>query len=180
MSQRRFTTWVRDFGAGAVALAAIGLAVWEGWENRVHNRLSVVPKLDGTRDFDMLEQRFSLNMISSGLGPAVVRDSWLYVDGKRIFASSQDGEFPWRGAYELFPSGFDVIDDYFGAGHYMTPGNKYRFLEVVKRAETPRDAGFRDVANRIDIVTCYCSVYGDSCRIEHIGLNAVAAPECDD
>lgn len=45
------TRSIQELGAGLVALAAIGLAVWEGWENRTHDRLSVLPKLDGVRSF---------------------------------------------------------------------------------------------------------------------------------
>lgn len=180
MSRRTSIAWVRDFGAGAVALAAIGLALWEGWENRLHNRLSVVPKLDAVRNFDMVTQRFELKFVSSGLGPAVIENSWLYVDGKLIHDSYSDGEFPWRGAYEVFPSGFSTSDDYFGTGHYMTPGNSYDFLVWEKRPDTPRLDVFRESANRVDVVICYCSVYGDSCQIEHAGVSEIPLPSCGD
>lgn len=56
--------WLRRSGAAIVAVAAVALATWEGLENRRHNRLSVVPKLDAVRDFDMLEQTFAFGFSS--------------------------------------------------------------------------------------------------------------------
>lgn len=178
MAQRGATSWVREFAAGAVALAAILLAVWEGWENRTHNRLSVKPKLDAQRNFDMQDQTFELLVVSSGLGPAVVNDTWLYLDGDVIYRGSVADELPWRKMYGTFGREFSVSDAYYGPGHYMTPGDSYRFLHVELRPDAPRDDDFRDTANRIDVVVCYCSVYGDRCQIEHVGLNEVPLPHC--
>ena len=71
---RSAARWFAHAAPGLVAPAAIGLALWEGYENRQHNRISVVPKLDGVRDVDMTAQSFELALLSRGLGPAVVTD----------------------------------------------------------------------------------------------------------
>ena len=89
----------------AVAIAAILLSVWEGMENRRHNRLSVLPHLDAnelsirnaspvTNDgFPFLQNKDSLYAISyllenSGLGPAVIKTSWCLRAGKLFMMRS--------------------------------------------------------------------------------------------
>lgn len=94
--------WLRGAAAGIVALAAVGLAVWEGLENRRHNRLSVVPNVDAARDFDMREQTFSFGLLSSGLGPALIRDLRIYLDGERVYDRDPDGQFAWAKVYPIF------------------------------------------------------------------------------
>ena len=107
---RSAARWFAHAAPGLVAPAAIGLALWEGYENRQHNRI-VVPKVDGARDFDLTAQSFELALLSSGLGPAVVTDLILFGDGESVHEGSSDAEYPWLGAYRAFDTGnFDVMD----------------------------------------------------------------------
>lgn len=166
--------WFAQAAPGLVALAAIGLALWEGFENRQHNRMSVVPKLDGARDFDMTAQSFELALLSNGLGPAVVTDLVLFVDGEPVHEGSSDAEYPWLTAFRVFDSGsFDVMDSYYSAGQFLIPGERYHLFSVRRMKSAPKMEGFRDAANRIDAVVCYCSVYDDQCDAHHFGLAEV-------
>lgn len=91
-----------------VALAAILLSVWEGLENRRHNRLSVLPHLepfeaDYTSDtpinikyFRLLSNMDSLHALSyglenSGLGPAVIENVVVFKDNQLIYDARQPG-----------------------------------------------------------------------------------------
>lgn len=57
-----------------IAVAAIGLAVWEGVESRRHNRLTVKPRIAGEihAGRDGAGEYVTLSIESTGLGPAVI------------------------------------------------------------------------------------------------------------
>ena len=73
-----------------VALAAIGLSIWEGRENRLHNRLSVMPhleRIESTLRKGLADSTFSVKyaMYNSGLGPAVLHDVLVYKNDSLLF-----------------------------------------------------------------------------------------------
>ena len=174
-----FFRWIAKSGAGIVAVAAVGLAVWEGFENRRHNRLSVVPNIDAVRDFDMLAQTFALGLVSSGLGPAVVQDVRLYLDGELKFDRNSTGEYPWSEFFVLFKGmKLELWDDYLEHGKYLIPGERYNLLWTEGSEDAVRVDDFRDRVNRISISICYCSVYGDQCATEVLGIVDVDPGQC--
>jgi hypothetical protein len=176
---RRVLRTSRRLGAAVIALAAVSLTVWEGLENRRHNHLSVVPKIDAYRDRDMLVQRFELILASTGLGPAVVRDLRLYLDGVLIHDRTSDAGLAWQAAYPVFRDlPVDVTDAWFEPGDFLVPGEKYSLLRVERRRQADRITDFEGLTNRIDIAICYCSVYGDQCAIERLGTHDVVPPPC--
>lgn len=71
-----------------VALAAIGLSVWQGYEFRMHNRLSVLPQLEPSMSTinvpgDTMFVRYEV--ANTGLGPAVLANVVVFYDGERIY-----------------------------------------------------------------------------------------------
>ena len=177
--KRSYAQGLSQAGAGIVAIAAILLAVWEGFENRRHNRLSVVPKVDAVRDFDMLEQTFSLGFISAGLGPAVVKNLCFYVDGEKFHDADSDTQYPWSAGYQLFRGrNFDIYDASYQRGQFLVPGNRYLLLQGELREGAERSTDFRDQVNRINVVVRYCSVYDDQCSVEQLGVTLVDNSTC--
>jgi hypothetical protein len=171
--------WVGQSGAAIIAISAVSLAIWEGFENRRHNRLSVIPKVDAARDFDMLAQTFSFGFISAGLGPAVVQNLCFYVDGEKFYDNQSDVQYAWSGAYTLFRGRkFDIYDASYRRGQYLIPGNRYLLLSGELREGAERSEDFREQANRINAVVRYCSVYGDQCETEQLGVTAVDVMTC--
>jgi hypothetical protein len=165
----RFVKSLAQYGAAIIAIAAVGLAVWEGFENRRHNRLSVVPNIDTVRDFDMRAQTFTFSLLSSGLGPAVVQDVRLYVDDELVFDKNSSHEYAWSAIYPLFRGkGLDIWDSYYDAGQFLLPGERYDLLKVERREGAEPVENFREIADRINVVVCYCSVYGDQCAQEQL------------
>jgi len=176
---RSFLQASRQLGAGIIALAAVGLAVWEGLENRIHNHLSVIPKIDAYRNRDMLAQNFELILASNGLGPAVVRNLQVYLDGTLIHDGTSAGELAWQAAYPVFRDlPVDVTDAYYMPGDFLVPGERYPLLRVERHADAPRIDHFGELTNRIDVVICYCSVYGDQCATEQLGSSDLTPPSC--
>ena len=60
-------TWV-ILAEGVIALSALGLAIFEGYQTRKHNRVSVRPKIH--IKFTTENGIFTLSLINGGLGPA--------------------------------------------------------------------------------------------------------------
>lgn len=90
-----------------VALTAIGLSIWQGYENRTHNRLSVVPNLESNEYginrafvdplsgeyYPLLQNEDSLYAVSyslknTGLGPAVIQNLLAFRDNEKVFDAS--------------------------------------------------------------------------------------------
>lgn len=172
--------WIAQAGAGIVALAAVGLAIWEGLENRRHNRLSVMPNVDAVRDFDMRAQTFSFGFLSSGLGPAVVKDLQLYLDDTMIYDRNSEHEYAWSDVYPVLRGkNLDVWDAYYQEGQFLMPGARYDLLRAEPReGEFELIDNFREMADRISIVICYCSVYGDQCDSEVLGVRDMDRGVC--
>jgi hypothetical protein len=179
-STRRDRRWLRQIAPGAVALAAILLAVWEGFENRRHNRLSVVPNVDASRNFDMRGQKFDMGLLSSGLGPAVVQDLRIFVDGRMVYDKHSEHDFAWTEIFPLYRGkNMDIWDDYHVEGEFLIPGQRYDLFRVEPRGpDVAHIENFRELADRISVVLCYCSIYGDQCATETVGVHDVDEGAC--
>ena len=78
-----------------VSMAALGLAVYEGWAARKHNRLSVLPYLTTMLRFykDPLHPLIGLYLVNTGLGPGKIRDLIIETeDGSQFKGSHQSLE----------------------------------------------------------------------------------------
>ena len=80
---------VVSLSAIIIAIASIVVTIWQGIENRNHNRLSVRPKLE--INFQLTKDNFGYILKNNGLGPAVITDKKLFVDGKEISYSGFSG-----------------------------------------------------------------------------------------
>lgn len=151
-----------------IAVAAIGLAVWEGIENRRHNRLSVQPRLDGGieagRDGNGEYMRMAVE--SSGLGPAVIDAFRVYFDGEIQDSSSTASGRRWEKVTDAMSAeGVQIHARAFGSGHYFPTGREYVLFEARRLGAS--SSGVQTMSNLLDrlaIQICYCSVYGTDCE----------------
>lgn len=79
-----------------VALAAIGLSIWESFENRRHNRLSVLPQLEPIQyslnvPGDTMYVRYGAR--NTGLGPAVLQNFVVFRNGEKAFDSAEQDDY---------------------------------------------------------------------------------------
>ncbi len=72
-------TWI-SLASAAVALAALGLTVWEAKANRRHNRLSVAPRLRLDFAVHPENEDVSISLVNAGLGPAIIDSMELMLD----------------------------------------------------------------------------------------------------
>ncbi len=84
-------TWIA-IASAVMAACALGVTVWQGYQNNKHNKMSVRPKLTTLTNFEEIETetKVSYELINAGVGPAIIKDFILFYDGKEI--SKNDGE----------------------------------------------------------------------------------------
>ena len=158
-----------DYLALFVAVLVLFLTVWQGYETRQHNRISVVPKLD----FDINVQSSSNNksisyyVESTGLGPVKIVDFAVFYKYKGKVTQSKDFDYlmkDLRGLNDKLKFNLDLASSDIDVGSFMAPG----VHEVLFKAKVESDTGVSDEINKhvrdtLDIVICYCSVYDDQC-----------------
>jgi hypothetical protein len=81
-SPKSRTEFIVPIVAVAIAFISLGLSIWQGYENRRHNRLSVKPKL--TFDFfkAINDPQIGLVLSNKGTGPALIT-SWKIIVNDR-------------------------------------------------------------------------------------------------
>jgi len=172
-----------------VAVTAIALSVWEGYETRLSNRLAVQPYLEGSSRLLTEDSTYSYTVYvnSDGLGPAVYEKILVY--GPQADSTAQPAVTSTKGdplinlydAPEL-RSRWEETDipqsgffSYFRQGTMQRPGDKETFFQygVEKSELDPEVEGqphmmLRELLNAYSVVICYCSVYGDRCGQTHV------------
>jgi hypothetical protein len=75
-----------DWNAAAVVVAfvALALALWEGFQNRRHNRLSVSPNIILNLDIHFGGQPTIVVLRNAGLGPAQITEMLIATDGEPL------------------------------------------------------------------------------------------------
>lgn len=88
-----FTPEVWIMGASAVvAVCALAVTVWEGFQARKHNKLSVRPLLTSAENSDITRRGmfFSWELINAGLGPAIIKDFIVLFNGKEVSRNNRE------------------------------------------------------------------------------------------
>lgn len=150
-----------------IALAAIGLAIWEGAENRRHNRLSVLPRLGAeiNSGHEGGSEYIRMGVESTGLGPAVIKRFRIYLDGVPQDTVGPAGSSPWQRVIEVFAAeGTSINAHAFGSGYFFPAGRQHVLFEV-RRPDAAAVAGERlsDSLGRVALQVCYCSIYDTDC-----------------
>lgn len=163
-----------------IAFTAIGLAAWEGIENRRHNRLSVLPRLAGQVETgqDTAGEYARMTVESTGLGPAVIRAFRVYLDGALVDTS---GGGRWQEVIaNLSKDGTRISAHAFGRGYYL-PAGRQQLLFEARRPPTVSsgEPALADVSSRLALQICYCSIYETDCDEVLLTTGDVDALECE-
>jgi hypothetical protein len=162
-----------------IAVVAIVLAAWEGLENRRHNRLSVQPRLGGEyssgRQGDSQYVRIAIE--NTGLGPAVIKSFHMYLDGKQVTRGDEEDRNRWNQIIAAVATdGMQVNAHAFGAGYFFPAGRDYLLFEA--RGPKPATGNISDIADRLGIDVCYCSIYGSHCDRVTLATKGVDLEPC--
>ncbi len=174
-----------------VALAAIGLAVWEGYQNRQFFRLSVLPYLEPierTQSETDSTDIVRLAIENTGLGPAVLQNVFYFRDNEKIFEARQpDSSFSlWgemRTALEPLPFGYALGTYSRNAGEMLESGEEHAFIQIVVPEIDTLDRSttsivWDSVFSTRSFVFCYCSVYGTDCDMAYLGAEPPVENAC--
>ncbi len=167
--------------AGSLAVAAILLTVWEGLENRHHNRLSVQPRIDGSSAVSNAEGLWtqSFRFASAGLGPGVVTEFRVYWHAREIWngrsAGSSSG--PWQPILDELSDRFDLTATALAVGSVLRVGQDYDVVVARQRA-AGSITDLLDATGTLGVLLCYCSLYDDQCRATSIGPSPRGPSTC--
>ena len=72
-----------DWAIVFIALIALLLALWEGYQNRRHNKLSMKPNLYFEGHL-VRGEPIGLFLVNGGVGPAIILSARLWLDGVEV------------------------------------------------------------------------------------------------
>ncbi|MGD8779550.1 MAG: hypothetical protein PVH88_11390 [Ignavibacteria bacterium] len=109
-----------------ISLCAFGVAIWQGFITRTHNKLSVRPLLNFSTRFT--EDEFVLKLENQGIGPAIIST----FDIK--FSSSKIGNNPHEIAVKLCEE-LDIIHlgcsiNFPSKNHVLSAGDEYEIFKT--------------------------------------------------
>ncbi len=148
-----------------IAGLALLLTVWQGWQTRKHNRLSVKPLLKIIADerikpsFSNLSpiQQLDLKIINKGLGPAIIKNFILQFDGKELTRNNQ--KFHMDKVREKLRGkvGKDAKLSFLVSDSVMQAGDNTLLLGI--EYDLAKDS--TDGIDKLDILVEYYSIYKD-------------------
>jgi hypothetical protein len=142
--------------AALIAVASLVVSVYEGRETRRHHRLSVRPVLRLEASFHP-GKTSGLRLMNVGLGPAVMTETHLTVDGQPLGPFSESNVNPVRDRLGLVPRPSAVT--YASTAHLESDYDRY--LLSVEGYDRDVHASFRDLLEqRLRLEIRYESLYG--------------------
>ncbi len=156
-----------NIAATTIALAALGLSIYEGRLSRHHDRLSVRPLLDASLRMSPAFERFSLMVVNNGLGPAVVKKWTLLLDKKPY---REQGIENWEQLTEKLGLAGPVNYGYFKPGSILATGQCEELVGYPVGAYSKERADqFRAALVRLTICLQYESMYEEKFTFEFDG-----------
>ena len=166
-----------------VALCAIGLSLWEGYETRRYNRLSVLPRLEPANLFRNEDSLYTIRYAveNTGLGPAVVQNFIVFRDSTGVFdTDTSSGRYSFlriREELEQLPFHVGAFTRAYVAGEMLEAGEEHllidlwipSFDDVDSLDYSPQRRVRDEVLDKRSFVLCYCSVYGEDCGMTFLG-----------
>jgi hypothetical protein len=178
---RRWQDDVVAYGAAVVALAALGVSVWQGILTRDHNRLSVLPVLFAYSDFTLGAEGSGLFIANRGGGPAILNSSTVSLEGKKPQNMTDEG---WQAI--MRDSGMSLkagtISWRFEPGAVIDAHDPILVLRL-DNGETVDELSalkqFVEADLRLEL--CYCSLYRECRRMTYAGdKSAIVPASCPD
>jgi hypothetical protein len=143
-----------------IAFSALGLAVWQGYIARRHNKLSVRPYLTFSSTFLDEEPHFTVDIKNNGLGTAIITDYKVLIDG----ATQEDtGKSYVIGVCRKLqiPNRYSTAGRYFNVGDSISAGESQNVIKIVlnEGAFLDREISYKEL-ERIQFKVKYKCLYG--------------------
>lgn len=161
---------IAGLSSAIIALCALGLTVWQAKIARHHNRLSVTPHLTTWSHRDVTNNRYSIELLNNGIGPALIESFSIHVDGQLI---SGDGlELIEKALKILFPQYQYASWQSFVAKGYMMAEKEVRNLVTIafQGDQIPTPVEVDHTTKRARLLIRYKSIYGDKFTLDSDAL----------
>lgn len=149
---------VTSIASTIIAICALALTVYQTKSSDKHNRLMVTPHISSTTHIDKNTHTLSLHLENNGIGPAIIQEFSIVVDGKQV--KSQDEV---EAAIVLLVKNLP-IDEW---GHesierksFLSAGAKIELVTLVC-TKVPLEALMQSIDPRINVTIEYTSIYGE-------------------
>jgi hypothetical protein len=145
-----------------IAFSALGLATWQGYAARQHNKLSVSPHISFSSVFLDEVPHFSINIKNNGLGTAIISDYKVMLDG--VIQKDTGKRYITEVCRQLdIPQRYTSAGRYFDVGDSVSAGDELNVIRIVlKEGEClDRELAHKEL-KRIQLIVTYKSLYGVS------------------
>ena len=148
-----------------IAVCAIVISIWHGVQTRKHNKLSYRPHLT-TWTHSVGEKGFyAVDIINNGLGPALIEDFVIKVDGEIISGNQTE---PIEKALKIiFPNHKYISQHSFLGKGYSMAAKEKRTIVAVQFTNKPFPApeSVEQAIDRGDVEISYKSFYNETFRL---------------
>lgn len=163
-SKPRYELWL-SICALFVSLFALGVSAWQTYQTQLLARLSAKPYVDFVYQLDLGHERPGLYLVNSGMGPAIIRELELYLDGSRVTTWEDlnnrvmaEKDHPWK-THE--PYWVEI-----GPGTHMKTDERIGIFATLKDNVRDRVSFERLCWRRIGVWARYCSMHGECWEIK--------------
>lgn len=155
-----------------VAIFAFITSVCQAYFTRRHNKLSVKPIL--SVEFNLAyknDDDFGISLKNNGIGPAILKDLKVFVEGKLASNFSRDN---WEKVFELIqiPKNWEPLISCttIKPDYSISAGDKKQLLKINKKGlETNTLEDMRNFLKKLKIQITYESIYGEQWKDEQDG-----------
>lgn len=157
---------IAGIASAVIALCALALTLWQAAVIRSHNKLSVKPHLETWSHTDETNNRYQIDLMNNGIGPALIKSFAIQVDGQTI---SGEGTEPMDKALKiLFPQYSYHSHQAYVVSGYMMSEKENRPLVIIEffGSQLPKLEEVDHATKRARLIIDYESIYGDKDRLD--------------
>ncbi|PSS51672.1 hypothetical protein [Pseudomonas sp. BBP2017] len=153
-------TAVVAFASVFVACVAVRLSARQIKMHEQHNRRMATPHLSAWNSTDVETRSYCFTLENNGLGPAIIREVCLWVDGVQLQGEGPDLlEAASRRLFGAIP--YEQHAEWFIVGEFIPPGKKFNTTTVMLEDHEPA-AVMAIAKSRLRLLIRYDSILGNS------------------
>lgn len=150
-----------------IALASLVVSIREGAQSRKHNRLSLLPCMRIDRLLLSPGIPPSICLLSTGVGPAIIRSFSVTVDGVKVV--DHDGR-PAVKALEQIGITHRKRTYTPAVGDTFAPGESKNLIEFIEFSDDSERPALRMALKRLEFHIVFASVYGEVFSMQRMEL----------
>lgn len=166
-----------SIAATVIALASLGLSVWQGRQTMEHSRLSLKPHLKVTLDFASNPGIREVYLRNAGPGPAIIKSFTVVVTdktGRQIKGTDAD---IWAKAEQfLTPGKYDRAQWWLDPDDVVAVDEVQPLVRYSSYNPSSTNVDLDEFRKHVTVRICYCSVYEDCSYVDSEGKRLDRCP----